>query len=64
VRDQHGSNDEHHTGHPGRTANQTLLTAPAIDTDNEENGGSNDLDSSVDASGKQGRVRFAQSDLK
>lgn len=61
--DQDGSDDKHHAGHPGGTADQTVLSAPTIDTDDQEDGGGDDFYSAIDTSGKETGVSLAQSDL-
>jgi len=53
VRGKHGANYEHHRGHPEATSNQTLLAAKAINSQEKEKCGGNDLDSAVNTSGEK-----------
>lgn len=59
---QHGADNEHHSRHPETTGDQGLLAAKAVDADVEEDGGCDDFDGAVDASGEHGRVRCAEAD--
>lgn len=62
MRRENGTNDEHHRSHPDGTANQTPLTTPFIDADEQEDGRGNNLDGAVDTSCKQRRVCAADAD--
>jgi len=62
VSREDGSDDEHHAGHPGGTTDQTPLSAPFVDPDQQEDPGCHDLDGPVDTRGEERRVGLADPD--
>lgn len=59
VSGQYRADDEHHAGHPDSAADQTVLAAPEVDTDEQEDQGRHDLDRAVHTRREEGRVGLA-----
>lgn len=52
------ADDKHHGHHPGRSEHERLAATKLVDTDDQEDGGRDDLDSSIDTRGEESRVRL------